>query len=135
MPHTTTTTNAPVAKQTAHTPGPWKVMPCPVHGGKHPYHDQRWIAAAETQIEFGATPEDWRCETGSLICEMRDGAPENARLIAAAPELLAALTEIAELAEKGAIMIHETGKPTWSLVDAVSSIARAAIAKATGGAK
>ena len=27
-----------------HTPGPWKVMPCPIHKGKHILQDHRWIA-------------------------------------------------------------------------------------------
>lgn len=126
-------TPPPPASQGAPTPGPWKVMPCPVHGGKHPLHDQRWIATAETQIEFGAKPEDWRCETGSLICEMRDGEPANAHLIAAAPELLNMLQR----------MIDECGQtrvaPEGILASAPCLLtlehARAAIAKAKGGAK
>jgi|688.fasta_scaffold81446_8 hypothetical protein len=127
-----TTTNAPVDTQTAHTPGPWKVMPCPVHGGRHPLHDQRWIATAETQIEFGATPEDWRCETGSLICEMRDGEPANARLIAASPCLLSALERLAN-----AVDSHCRAITTAALIelDDAAINARAAIAIATGGAK
>lgn len=73
---------------TKHTPGPWKVMPCPTHGGKHPLHDQRWIATADTVIDHGHDPRSWGLESGSLICEMRDGLLGNAPLIAAAPELL-----------------------------------------------
>jgi hypothetical protein len=118
----------PPTSQGAPTPGPWKVMPCPVHGGKHPLHDQRWIATAETQIEFGATPEDWRCETGSLICEMRDGEPANAALIAAAPELLAALAMFLD-------RIDRNNVPVPSYFAHAVDTARAAIAKATGGAK
>ena len=57
----------------------------------------------------------------------------NARLIAAAPELLEALTEIKTLADAGVIHRNETGKPQWTLTDAVSNIARAAIAKAERG--
>lgn len=78
----------------AHTPGPWKVLPCPDHAGKHPFHDHRWIATADAEVERGNDPRSWGLFTGSLICQMRD-CPDsmmaNARLIAAAPELLAAL--------------------------------------------
>ena len=56
----------------------------------------------------------------------------NARLIAAAPDLLAALERLANIADEGAVMRHETGKPTWSFIDEVKQSARAAIAKAKG---
>jgi len=56
--------------------------------------------------------------------------PANALLIAAAPELLEALRELAEIGEGGVIERRETGQPTWHALDAVRTIARAAIAKA-----
>lgn len=62
-----------------------------MHAGKHPLHDQRWIATGDAVVEFGHDPRSWALESGSLICEMRDGMLGNAPLIAAAPELLAAL--------------------------------------------
>lgn len=74
-----------------HTPGPWKVLPCPVNAGRHPLHDQRWVATADAKVEFGHDQRSWGLESGSLICEMRDGLLGNAPLIAAAPDLLAAL--------------------------------------------
>lgn len=55
--------------------------------------DVRWIATADCQIkESPHVPGDWRVESGSLICEMRDTLcqPHDANLIATAPELLAA---------------------------------------------
>lgn len=56
-----------------HTAGPWKVMPCPQHAGKHPFHDSRWIATHDATLEHGHDPRSWGLESGSLICEMRDG--------------------------------------------------------------
>jgi len=60
----------------------------------------------------------------------RDANEANARLIAAAPELLGALEIINALAKDGAITRHETGKPTWSLTDELSKITNAALARA-----
>lgn len=57
--------------------------------------------------------------------------PMNAQLIAAAPELLATLERLLSIANDGAVMRHETGKPTWSFIDEVKTQARAAITKAT----
>lgn len=67
----------------------WKVMPCPMHAGKHPFHDRRWIATEDAEVEFGHDPRSWKLSSGSLICEMRDGPPENAPMVAASPALLA----------------------------------------------
>ncbi len=83
---------------TQHTPGPWKALPDPIHAGKHACHDSRWIATADSQIEFGHDPRSWTLTSGTLICEMRDhiDAPNaNAALVAAAPDLLAALKDTA----------------------------------------
>lgn len=56
----------------------------------------------------------------------------NARLIAAAPAMLAALKELAAIGEAGIIERRETGKPTWCITDALKTIAGEAIAKAEG---
>jgi hypothetical protein len=100
-------------------------MPCPQHAGKHPFHDHRWITTAGAEVEFGHDGRgDWTLSAGALICEMRDGPPANARLIAAAPELLASLIDLLPIAEKHAVTSY--GK------DAIR-IARATIAKAEAG--
>ena len=77
---------------TEHIKTPWKVMSCPEHQGKHEYHDNRWIATEDAEVEiigYGEEPE-WRMTRGHLIAKMRDIHPAYARLISAAPELLAA---------------------------------------------
>jgi hypothetical protein len=93
----------------AHTPGPWRVMPCPQHAEKHPFHDHRWIATQDAEVEFGHDPRSWGLSSGSLICEMRDGPPANAHLIASAPALLAILEEQTRLIEEylsGALVVY-----------------------------
>jgi hypothetical protein len=47
---------------------------------------------ADAEVEMSDhVPDDWRLASGSIICQMRDGDPRDAHLVAAAPELLAAL--------------------------------------------
>jgi len=80
---------------------------------------------------------DWTGDECRLVARCHAGhAPEraaNARIIASAPALLEALRELAEIGEGGVIERRETGKPIWSALDAIKTIARAAIAKAQGG--
>jgi hypothetical protein len=111
----------------AHAAGPWKVVPCPIHAGKHPCHDARWIMTADANVEMSDyVPDDWALTQGSIVCQMRDGDPRDAHLIAAAPELLAAL----EMA-LGAVEYFDEHEGAPMLLDAV----RAAIAQARGGGK
>jgi hypothetical protein len=81
-----------------HTPGPWKI-------GK----DTRVIGADSEVVCFGNSANDKN--------------KANARLIAAAPELLEALKEI----------IGECPDPKLPYGHRINEIARAAIAKAQGG--
>jgi len=83
-----------------HTPGPW--IPVAVEGG--------WDGVAENE------------NRNSVICALRLNNPANARLIAAAPDLL----RVAELLVSW--LDEEPG--AHKLCDA----ARAAVAKATGAA-
>jgi hypothetical protein len=47
---------------------------------------------ADAEVEMSEyVPNDWALTSGSIVCQMRDGDPRDAHLVAAAPELLAAL--------------------------------------------
>jgi hypothetical protein len=82
---------------------------------------------ADANVEMSDyVPDDWALSQGSIICQMRDGDPRDAHLIAAAPELLQAL----EMA-LGAVEYFDEHEGAPMLLDAV----RAAIAKARGGGK
>ena len=129
MKNTTTATNAPVAKQTAHTPAPWTIDRDTIQGAPELNGEQPHAAEATCVAVVLSR------ERGSYRHYPKERAAANARLIAAAPDLLAALERLANIADEGAVMRHETGKPAWSFIDEVKQSARAAIAKATGGAK
>jgi hypothetical protein len=98
-----------------HTPGPWYCLPEYSNGGE--VHSAAGIIC---DASIG------RNEREEYQKAHRAESEANARLIAAAPELLAALKEILVAAEEcGAIGSHGPALKT----------ARAAIAKAQGGAK
>ena len=101
-----------------HTPGPWKLN-----------KDKTTVYCVTRNGD-----EPGICSTNgeALIPLSREEQEANARLIASAPFLLAALKKVFRLAENGVIQRNETGKPQWSLTDELKTIARAAIAKAEG---
>lgn len=96
-----------------HTPGPWHVVTCVEDDPTTRYIDD-------------APGEDG--ERGYYLAEVEhydlQELEANARLIAAAPELLEALERI--------VSINGSTKGAQSLVDEFKHIARAAIAKAKG---
>jgi len=98
-----------------HTPGPWKAQLRDGYGGQ-------WEVERQWEVVATGETERWIADADSLT-----GCDEaNARLIAAAPELLEALQEIAECGS--ASMVANV----WVELARVQNIARAAIAKATG---
>ena len=115
-------------KTNTHTSGPWKVMPCPKHAGKHAFHDTRWIATHDAELSYGhdSKDESWGLESGSLICEMRDGPSANAHLIAAAPDLILAMEEMLAIFGEHEQYDDESAR--------VITQTRAAIIKAKGAA-
>ena len=100
--------------ESKHTPGPWRATEIQgdhfIHA--HPYEYDIFVAEIPSPVRDLKADRD----TGT-------GAA-NARLIAAAPELLSALEEIAE----GNFFPGETLSP----MEQVQAIARAAIAKSKG---
>lgn len=79
------------------TPGPWKILSDPILGEKHTFHETRWITTANADVELSEDMKHWQLSEGQIICQMRDGPRANALLVAAAPDLLAALENIVGL--------------------------------------
>lgn len=111
------------------TAGPWRVQADPVFTGEHPLHDNRFVT---TDHEFDVHPdyagEFEMLNGGEIICSLRDNECQaaNARLIAAAPELLAALKV---MVANQANLTHAGYTGDWEQSDEVIS-SRAAIRKA-----
>ena|SRR6185436_11891511 len=105
------------APKTAHTPGPWHSVGTGVLGPEAKLKDS--IAVVSTRLRNGIGLAKWPDEEREA----------NARLIAAAPELLAALKAIKERASGNIYNTDQvTGEKFAVMVDA-------AIAKATGEGK
>lgn len=100
----------PLFMNTEHTKGPWNT------------NTDGWVIG----------PNGETIVSHHSMTYLDDTAMADARLIASAPELLAALESILSLAKAGVIHRNETGKPQWSLTGELQTIARAAIARATG---
>lgn len=92
-----------------HTPGPWKLGGIFNPGTEH---ERYWV--------WGPTPPGK--QSGDVVC--RDAQPENARLIAAAPDLLKALKRIRDL---DVACSQQEDRAAWNE-------AHAAIEKAEGAA-
>jgi hypothetical protein len=77
-------------------------MPCPEHGGKHTFHDHRYIVTNDAEILVSDTDKgNWWLLKGEIICVMRDGPPERAHLVAAAPVMRDTLRKIRVQLEMG----------------------------------
>jgi hypothetical protein len=89
-----------------HTPGPWSVEPYSRDSGH-----QITVPLKIDNVCIAIAPDLWDCDGGRATCEA------NAHLIAAAPDLLAALKEVVRISDRK----HDA----WDA-------ARVAIAKAEG---
>lgn len=85
---------------TQHAPVPWKVLPCasPALAEKHLFHANRHIATANAEWGLSNDMDSWELESGSIICDMRDGTPANAELIVRAVNSHEELVEALEIA-------------------------------------
>lgn len=101
----------------AHTPGPWKVL-------EHSWSDTSIVAKG---FDHGICSLDINHATEESVEADEALMAANARLIAAAPDLLEALQSIAECCEE-----DQTARDYASRQTEIRGIARAAIAKATG---
>ena len=98
-----------------HTEGPWTIQySTNDYEGNLIYANQRPIASAITEEQSEVTPED----------------EANARLIASAPELLAALKALLESIENVNFGVHDDDGQTYDAIPWAQ--AEAAIAKAKG---
>lgn len=106
-----------------HTAGPWEVFICD-DGKQWTGWPLSITAAYDDDKTVVRTGGQWPYEWGAAISQRE--AVANAHLIAAAPEMLEALRQIAEMTEDYSPL---TGN---SVPTPVSKLARAAIAKAEG---
>lgn len=112
-----------------HTPGPWVAIPCPVRhnwkASKPIFPEGLWRILPEANVERVPIAEVDRSDDHDLPTRL--SAEADARLIAAAPQLLEALEASQEILSKLL--------PNWSHETAAQIRANAAaIAAATGGA-
>ena len=102
-----------------HTPGPWKIHE---HG-----------VGFEVECANGNVVAQAQQVTALRQDTMQSARKANARLIAAAPELLEALSKFVEFAElHGEVVFSGGGMSAIDAMNACTSEARAAIAKAKG---
>ena len=109
--------------EASHTPGPWGYVPSNEHHG--PYVVNQWGSGDICDCYTMSNLNDYSVRNGGdskPIHFQRDEADANARLIAAAPDMLEALELVIQWADG-------IGSPANMF-----NVARSAIAKATGAA-
>ncbi len=130
----------PTTAAVAHTPGPWAILRDCQRERSNPFDAARFIATANAEWSGDSNAGDDYLMSGSLICSTRDSENQvaNARLIASAPELLAALNAAESLLSN----ITQLSQPNHGVMigdlvrcaSVAAEQARAAIAKATSQA-
>ena len=109
-----------------HTPGPWAI-------NEDPYDRWKFKGGWNGKIVAGngASVYNGPSSFNSLRCDTEDEAKANARLIAAAPELLEALNSAVEFIDTYGSHRHLHDSPESCAHCILLQAARAAIAKAT----
>ncbi len=125
-----TITEVPATPSPAHTPGPWKVRVS--HNGAL----RGYSIEHEDETLRSIVARNWEHE----LCEEHGNSLPNARLIAAAPELLEALEATEAKLTQAARAFYCAGsakalREAFEGWRTTSESARAAIAKAKGGAQ
>jgi hypothetical protein len=113
---------ADTGKPQQHTPGPWRITP------------DGYVSSDEGYVQILTPFRERAFEPDDASSEHRPRALANAALIAAAPELLGALVELASLTKRANAMQHagaHVPAELWGDLYAAELTARAAIAKAT----
>lgn len=108
-----------------HTPGPWKVT---YNGSYGPYVD----APGNDRTGYGTAAHDIGIETHSICAVGGPNAKANARLIAAAPELLAALKLCAEIIRDAGDELPTMVAGGYDQVNEAADAVNAALARAEG---
>lgn len=122
------------------TPGPWHVLADPVWKGKHPCHDARFITTStdvEVHLDDTGTEHGWRFDDpdSTIVATMPDAPNQqaNARLIAAAPALLAACKAALDALTDLAVIAKSFYPDNYAQCVKARDLARSAIALAQEG--
>jgi hypothetical protein len=111
-----------------HTPGPWELVP--------PKPSSEWRDESELDLGGFKAGEEWICTFGdSTNFYPSEGSPPseaNARLIAAAPELLEALEQLSTWVSRAIVPEYGPRKPMPENCRKALEASQSAIAKATG---
>jgi hypothetical protein len=118
-----TKTEVPAVTSSAHTAGPWK-MSGSTTAVYRAVQNGNWAGHSDLN-----EPIAWLTDTGRNAKETE----ANARLIAAAPELLAALRELVEVGRTVLSPVHDSGAVKGRTDHEILVAAVAALAKAEGG--
>lgn len=114
-----------MSTQATHTPGPWEI------GSINKRDKNLWWSAVFTPKSAGKFHTPRACEALGVD---REECEANARLIAAAPEMLEALRVTLHRAEQARHSSEQPGPILAEWLDGIIAEARAAIAKAEGRA-
>lgn len=112
---------------TKHTPGPWFITEGPIYGNVSRLKVE---AAADAQREYGMVIMERTISTG-MTGTIDQECLANARLIAAAPELLAVSNRTVIRLNEAMKYVKGDGKAHWEIFQAIEDL-NTAIAKATG---
>lgn len=108
------------------TPGPWRVMGDPILKDQHEFHQSRYVVTADAAVELLRSSDEWgtwNLTNGSIVCKVTDGNTKgDAKLLAAAPEMLAVLVKTREAIQYALKAIFKGESASPLLFDALADI-------------